>query len=154
MDVQYRIYDRIRHPRALAVARERGTARDFSALRGARQALLVSFKRSGEPVPTPVNFGLADDRTLYFRSEPQVAKIRRIKRDPHVRVGPCSFRGKPLGPMAEGRARVVTPEDEERAHTVIASNWGRGSGIYERTGDRLGHELVYVQVESIAEEEA
>src|SRR3954447_20611988 len=99
MDLQYKVYDRARHPRAFEVARAQGTASDFSALRGARQALVVTFKRSGEPVPTPVNFGLDDQGRLYFRCEPDVAKIRRLGRDPHVRVGPCNIRGKPLGPM-------------------------------------------------------
>ena len=150
MDLQYKVYDRARHPRAFEVAREEGTARDFSGLAGARQALVVTFKRSGEAVPTPVNFGLDDQGRLYFRTEPHVAKVRRIKRDPHVRVGPCSIRGKPLGPMAEGRARVLPPEEEERAYAAIEANWSPGMKVFEKGADRLPVEMVYVEVEPVA----
>ena len=146
MDVQYKVYDRMRHRRAFEVAREPGTAPDFSALRGARQALVVTFKRSGEPVPTPVNFGLDDEGRLYFRSEPHVAKVRRIRNDPHVRVCPCNMRGKPSGPATEGRARVVPPEEEEHAASVVASNWSASMRTFERTGDRMGIPAAYVEV--------
>ena len=146
MDVQYKLYDRMRHRRAFEVAREQGTAPDFEPLRGARQALVVTFKRSGEPVPTPVNFGLDDQGRLYFRCEPHVAKIRRIRNDPHVRVCACNFRGKPTSPVAEGRARVLPPEENDRARDVIAANWAAGVSQFERAGERLGWDLVYVEV--------
>ena len=146
MDMQYKLYDRMRHKRAFEVARQEGTAHDFEALRGHRQALVVTFKRSGEPVPTPVNFGLDDEGRLYFRSEPHVAKIRRIQGDPHVRVCPCNMRAKPTGPLAEGRARILPPEEEERAHAVIAANWTKPMAVFERGGDRFGLPLSYVEV--------
>jgi PPOX class probable F420-dependent enzyme len=146
MAVQYKLYDRMRHPRAFEVAREEGTAEDFNALRGARQCLVVTFRRSGESVPTPVNFGLSDDGRLYFRSEPHVAKIERIRRDPHVRVCPCNLRGKPLGAVAEGRARVLPEAENERADAVLAANWSIWMTPFERGGERIGVPMVYVEV--------
>jgi PPOX class probable F420-dependent enzyme len=146
MDIQNRVLDRMRHPRAFEVAREPGSAADFEALRGARQALVVTFRRSGDPVPTPVNFGLDDEGRLYFRSEPHVAKIRRIRRDPHVRVCPCNLRGKPTGPVAEGRARVVPAAEEEHAARTVASNWSAPMRVFERGGERFGVSTVYVEV--------
>ena len=47
-DLQYRALDRARHAGAFEVAREAGTATSFASLRGARQCLLVTFRRSGE----------------------------------------------------------------------------------------------------------
>jgi PPOX class probable F420-dependent enzyme len=149
MDLQYKLFDRARHPRALEAAREAGTAPDFSTLRGARQALVVTFKRSGTPVATPVNFGLDEQGRLYFRSEPHVAKIRRIRRDARVRVGPCNLRGKPLGPMAEGRARVLPAEEEERAYAALAANWSAAMTVLEKGADRMPLEMVYVEVEPV-----
>src|SRR5918999_1140222 len=105
MAAQYGLYDRMRHRRAFEIGRGGGAEIDFPSFRDARQCLIVTFKRSGEAVPTPVNFGLSDDGRLYFRSEPHVAKIRRLRHDPRVRVCPCSFRGKPRGAMVEGTAR-------------------------------------------------
>ena len=146
MALQYKVYDRMRHPRAYEVAAERGTARDFAALRGARQALIVTFKRSGEPVPTPVNFGLTDDGKLIFRSEPHVAKVKRLRRDPHVRVCPCNMRGKPVGPVTEARARVLPEADHERAHAVLESNWRADMKVFERALENVGVPEVYVEV--------
>jgi PPOX class probable F420-dependent enzyme len=144
--LQYKVLDGLRHPRAFEVASQPGTEADFAGLRGARQCLVVTFKRSGEPVPTPVNFGLSDEGKLYFRCEPYVAKIRRLRRDPHVRVCPCSFRGKPLGPSAEATARVLSDSETEPAHAIIAANWDPASRVLERGIDRIGVELVYVEV--------
>jgi uncharacterized protein len=94
-----------------------------------------------------VNFGLDGEGRLYFRSEPHVAKLRRIRKDPHVRVGPCSFRARPTGPMTEGRARVLPREEHSRAHAALAANWGPGSRPYEWIADKVGPELAYVEVE-------
>jgi uncharacterized protein len=144
--LQYKVNDRMRHRRAFEVAREHGGAHDFTAFGGTRQCLLVTFKRSGEPVPTPVNFGLSDDGKLYFRSEPHVAKIRRLRRNPHVRVCPCSFRGKPVGPLVEARARVLPESENEHADSVIESNYRADMRIIERGYDRIGVPMVYVEV--------
>jgi PPOX class probable F420-dependent enzyme len=142
-DLQYKVLDRMRHRDAFEVAGREGSASDFEALRGARQCLVVSFKRSGEAVPTPVNFGLSDDGRLYFRSEPRSAKVRRIRRDSHVRVCACNMRGKPTGPMVEGAARVL-PDDA--AESVLASNWSPPMRVLERGLDRLPVQMVYVEV--------
>jgi len=146
MALQYKVNDGMRHRRAFEVAREHGTAHDFESFRGARQCLLVTFKRSGEPVPTPVNFGLSADGRLYFRSEPHVAKIRRLRRDPHVRVCPCSFRGKPRGPLVEASARVLPESENQRADEIIDSNYRRDMRLVERGYDRMGVRMAYVEV--------
>ena len=146
VDLQYRLLDRMRHRKAFEIARRPGTATDFDGFRGARQCLLVTFKRSGEPVPTPVNFGLGSGR-LYFRSEPRTAKVKRIRRDPHVRICPCDLRGKPTGATVEGRARVLSGGEAERADAALAGNWTKSMKAMERGLDRMPLEIVYVEVE-------
>ena len=147
--LQYKVYDRMRHPRAFEVARQPGTAGDFEALRGARQCLVVTFKRSGEPVPAVVNFGVSDDGELYFRTEPHVGKVKRLSHDPHVRVSPCNLRGRPLGPVTDGTARIVPVADVNHAHSIVASNWSPPMALFERFIDRTGVPLVYVAVAPI-----
>lgn len=146
MALQYKVYDRMRHPRAFEVAREVGTAPDLASLSGARQCLVVTFRRSGEPVPTPVNFGLSGDDRLYFRSEPHVAKVRRIQRDPHVRVCACNLRGKPLGPVVEGVARILAEDEIDPADRAIAANWSWWVRPYERGAERIGVPMAYVEI--------
>jgi PPOX class probable F420-dependent enzyme len=145
IDANYRVLDRMRHHRAFEVAREPGTEKDFAGFRGSRQCLVVTFKRSGDPVPTPVNFGISAGR-LYFRSEPRSAKVRRISRDPRVRVVPCNLRGRPIGGMVEGTARVLPDKETSWADAALAANWTGPMKAMERGMDRLPIEMVYVEV--------
>jgi uncharacterized protein len=135
------------------LAKKPGTERDFESLRGRKYALLVTFRRSGEPVPTPVWFGLDAGGRLYFRTEARTAKVKRIRNDSHVRVGPCNVRAKPIGALAEGTARVLPPEENERAEVVIQSNYGMERRIYEGAVDRMNVDLVYVEITPAAEAE-
>jgi uncharacterized protein len=146
MDLAYPIMNRARHRKASEATRIPPSARGFGELRGTRQALLVTFKRSGEAVPTPVNHGLSDDGKLYFRSEPQAWKIKRIVNNPRVLIGPCNIRGKPAGPLAEGIARTLAPTESEQAHALVKDNWSRAMRAAERSLDRLGVPEIYVEV--------
>jgi PPOX class probable F420-dependent enzyme len=145
-DLNNKILDRLRHKAAFDIARHEGIRADFSSFRGRRQCLLVTFKRSGDAVPSPVNFGLSDDGLLYFRCDPDSAKVKRMTRDPHVRVCACSFRGKPLGPLVEGTARVLHAAEAARAAEVVAANWDLFNRVYERSVDRMNIPITYVEV--------
>jgi PPOX class probable F420-dependent enzyme len=125
-----------------AAPREHG----FSSLRGHRYCLLSTFRKSGEAVPTPVWFGLADGR-VYICSEAAVGKVKRIRREPRVNIAPCTFRGRPLGPSTEGRARILTPDASEHAERTIAANYGLRRRLYDGTVGRLLYrELLYIEV--------
>jgi PPOX class probable F420-dependent enzyme len=144
------VYLRMRHRGAWtsATAEPVSPARGFELLRGRKYCLLTTFRRSGEPVPTPVWFGLDEDGRLYFHSEASVGKVKRIRANPRVRVAPCDVRGKPLGPPAEGDARVLAAGEEEHAERAIAANYGLGRRVYERLGERVARvDMVYVAVE-------
>jgi PPOX class probable F420-dependent enzyme len=142
-DGWYWVLDRLRHPDASRVST--GDAGDFGALEGRRHCLVVTFRRSGEQVPTPVWFGIADGK-VYFRSEERVAKIKRIRANPRVFVAPCDSRGKPLGLAVRGRARILPPGEETRAEAAIQANFGLGRRLYEAVAMNLGPKGVYVEV--------
>lgn len=139
-----RLYLRIRDRKAWSVADGEADANDFEHLRGHKYALLITYKRSGEAVPTPVWFGLGADGRAYFHSEATVGKIKRIRANGRARLAPSNVRGKPLGPAADGRARVLPAEEEERAEAAIRSNYGLGRKVYE--GVAFNVEGVYVEV--------
>jgi hypothetical protein len=63
-----------------------------------------------------------------------------------VLVAPCDNRGKPLGPAAEGIARILPPEEETPAERAIQANFGLGRRLYEGVAMNLGPEGVYVEV--------
>ncbi len=144
-----RFYDRIRHPDAALAAGAGARTRGFASLRGHKYCLLVTYRRSGEPVPTPVWFGLDETgRALYVRTESRTGKVRRIRANPRVLVGPASARGKPTGPLAEGSGRVLEPADAPRAELVLRSNYGLGRRLYEGMSGPLGVDTVYLEVTS------
>ena len=81
-DASYRLYDRARHKTAFESADQPGTASDFAGMKGHKYALLVTFRKDGTAVPTPVWFALLDERRFIASSEERTGKVRRIRRDP------------------------------------------------------------------------
>jgi PPOX class probable F420-dependent enzyme len=146
MDLSYPVMKAMRSRQAVEAARQPATGMDFEELRAFRQAIVVTYRRSGEPVPTPINHAISDDGKLYFRSEPHVGKMKRIRNNPRVLVVPCTFRGKPQGAAAAGIARELSGVEAERAFELIKSNWGAVMRPYERGLDLFGVSEVYVEV--------
>ena len=111
-------------------------------MEGHKYCLLVSYRKNGAPVPTPVWFGMAGGN-VYTRTAAEDWKVKRIRNNPRVLVGPCTVRGKPRGPLAEGRARVVGTGEEDAAEAALQSNYGLGRRLYEA---RASYEAVYLEV--------
>ena len=74
-DASYWVYDRMRHKSAFDSAAQPGTAPDFAGFREHKYALLVTFRRDGTAVPTPVWFALLDDRRFVTHTEERTAKF-------------------------------------------------------------------------------
>ena len=144
-DMEYSLHDRMRPRDAFEAARQPTIVADPNVLRGTSTCLLVTYRRSGEPVPSPVLFGMADGK-IYIRSEGRTAKLRRIAANPAVLVAPCSFRGRPRGPFVKGTARVVEKAEEVLAYAALRSNYRTVDRLYESTVDRLPVEAAYLEV--------
>ena len=142
-ELSNRFYDSIRREDAVRIAEGGTGARGFGHLRGP-YCLVATYKRSGEPVATPLWYGVDDQGRLYFRTYAGSVKVKRIRNNPRVRVAPSTMRGKPSGPSAEGKARVLAPSDEPHAEETIQSNYGLFRRVYERAGANF--DAVYVEV--------
>ena len=70
----------------------------------------TSFKRDGTPVSTPVWF-VEDGARLLVQTDAASGKVKRIKRDPHITIAPCSARGKPRSEPVPAVAELL-PDDE------------------------------------------
>jgi PPOX class probable F420-dependent enzyme len=68
---------------------------------------LETYRRNGEPVRTPVWF-LEENGILYVHTDDSTGKVKRIRRNPKVRVAPSHFRGKPKAEYVDARAEVQT----------------------------------------------
>ena len=118
---QDRLLDRLRDPSAAGAAGFPGTADTFDALISEEYALLVTFRRSGEPVPTPMWFGLRDG-CVYVESLADAGKVKRLRQDQRVRVAPCTLRGKPKGPSLRasgGSSGKRGAERRDRARSAL-----------------------------------
>lgn len=140
------IWDRIRHPKAASVGEGEPLTTSFHTLRGRSYALLVTYRRNGTAIPTPIWFGLDGD-TVYVRTEADSAKVKRIHRSPEVLVAPCTLRGKPLGPPIAGKARVVGPAEEEGAEQALEANYGLQRRLYKRFVAPREPEMAYLAIE-------
>lgn len=82
---------------------------------------LTTFKRDGTPVATPV-WVARDDGRLLVHSAARSWKVRRIRRDSHVRVAGCSFNGKVHGEAFDGKATISA--DTGRVEALEARKYG------------------------------
>jgi PPOX class probable F420-dependent enzyme len=106
-----------------------GSAADFRGLTDHRYCQLVSFRRNGAAVPTPVWFAVAGSR-LYVKTETPSGKVRRIRHDPRVQVAPCTLGGRRLGAAVEGRARVLESWEAPLAERTLRGRYGLGRRLF------------------------
>jgi PPOX class probable F420-dependent enzyme len=89
---------------------------------GQRYISLVTFRKNGKGVPTPVWFG-EDNQHLYVMTSGQSGKSKRLRNNPEVRMSPSTFRGKVTGPEFSARARFLKPEEFARARKLINAKY-------------------------------
>jgi uncharacterized protein len=92
------------------------------ALADERYLSLTTFRRDGSAASAPVWVVSDDGERLLVWTSPQTWKVRRIRRDPHVRVAPCDARGRVRGEAVEGTARLV--DEVELAERLIREKYG------------------------------
>jgi PPOX class probable F420-dependent enzyme len=111
-----------------------------------KRALLVTFRRVGTPVPTPVWAAPGGDGLLYVRSERDSGKLKRLRNDPRLLLAPCTVRGKPLGAPFEARARTLAPEEEPVAERALVARYGLGRECFERAMDLLRVDMCFLEI--------
>ena len=99
-------------------------------LAGHKYCIVVTYRRNGLPVATPVWFGNGNGR-IFFRSLADTAKVRRLRSNQRVLIAPCTTRGRPLGPPFRGRARILSGAEAMDAERWIQANYGLLRRIYE-----------------------
>lgn len=99
------------------------TTTPFAPLAGHQYMNLTTFRKSGQPVPTPVWFAQVGDR-IYVVTFAASGKVKRIRANPRVHLTPSDARGKPLGETIEAHARILDPSAQEAAHRALAKKYG------------------------------
>ncbi|MGZ6669483.1 MAG: PPOX class F420-dependent oxidoreductase [Solirubrobacteraceae bacterium] len=116
------------------------TTADLDSLFPGRYLNVTSFKRDGTGVATPVWFVSDGSRLLAF-TDLQSAKIRRIRRNPHILVASCrpwgKLRREPIGASAEVLTETA---DLERVRKLLLARYRisyRVVLLFYRLGRRL-----------------
>lgn len=67
---------------------------------------LVTFKRDGTAVPSPIWFNVINN-TIVVTSPSDAWKVKRIRNNPRVEFATCTQRGRVTGPYFSGTARIL-----------------------------------------------
>ena len=106
---------------------------DTTTLARERYVSITTFKRDGKAVSTPVWIA-GENGVLLVHSEADSWKVKRIRRDGHVRLAPCNARGVVHGEAVEADATLE--KDTSEVSALLARKYGlmfRAVGLFTRT---------------------
>jgi hypothetical protein len=106
-----------------------------------RYVNLETFKKDGTGVKTPVWAAPLDGRLVVF-TDGTSYKVKRLRRDPRIRVAPCDVRGNLKGDWRDGTGRVLEDAGEKaRAMAALRRKYGwqiRVLDVFSWIGRRIG----------------
>ena len=115
------------------------------ALADARFIDLVTFRRSGVPVGTPVLFA-QDGARLVVRTAAGVGKLKRLAHTPDVELTPSDSKGRHLGATVTGTARILGPEAVEPALRALHAKHRVAGPIATFVRHRKGQQDVIIEI--------
>lgn len=92
---------------------------------GEKYLNVETFRKNGEGVRTPVWF-VEENGAMYTRTFSKTGKVKRLRREPRVRVVPSDARGEPKGEWIDAEARIVEASSDEakRANRLLNEKYG------------------------------
>jgi len=84
---------------------------------------LVTFRKDGRSVPTPVWFA-EDGGKLYVYTVETSGKVKRIRATNKVTVAACDRRGKVTGPVYDATAHLLPISDKAKVDTLLNKKYG------------------------------
>ncbi|MEY9848141.1 PPOX class F420-dependent oxidoreductase [Streptacidiphilus sp. MAP5-3] len=122
----------------------------LDALTRARYVSLTTYRKDGTPVATPV-WHVMDDDLLYVWTEAASWKVKRLRRDPRVKVVVCDVRGRiaPGAAEAVGTGRLLDAEGTEKVRRLLGRKYlmARLGNVYSSlTGRRRRHPIVALEI--------
>jgi PPOX class probable F420-dependent enzyme len=103
---------------------DRGQAAEgyYAALSQRTYIELVTFRRDGTPVGTPVHLAARPDgERAYFRTWHTTGKAKRIRHTSRVTLAPSTSRGRPVGPAVPAQARLLDGAEAQAAAELLAA---------------------------------
>jgi len=127
-----RMFDRLRDKRAFTLTNTDAVDGDFESLRGHKYAVMVTFRRNGDTVPSPVWFGVDEKGSAYVKTRHDAGKVKRLRNDSRALIAPSNVRGKPTGPAIRCTGRVLPREEWAHAEKTLAAGYGPSRTMSER----------------------
>jgi PPOX class probable F420-dependent enzyme len=93
------------------------------ALGSGSYVLVTTFRKDGRAVPTPV-WVVLDGDALAVWTPRDSGKVKRVRRDGAVRVGPCDARGRLTGDEVRGTASIMDSEGTARVRALLGRKYG------------------------------
>ncbi len=117
----------------------------FAGLHRHEYANLITFRKNGQPVVTPVWFAEHNGK-IYIMTTANAGKVKRIRNNPHVEIGPSDRAGKPLGPTVPARARILSPEEVQIAREALDKKYGLMKAMFDFFMNVRGVERAWIEV--------
>ncbi|HET8526527.1 MAG TPA: PPOX class F420-dependent oxidoreductase [Actinomycetota bacterium] len=83
---------------------------------------ITSYRRNGVGVATPVWF-VTEGRRFLVMTDARSGKVKRIRRDPFVRIAGCTARGRPKTEPIPAYAELLPPSEAERVKRLFARRY-------------------------------
>jgi PPOX class probable F420-dependent enzyme len=97
---------------------------EIQRLGSATYLSLTTFRRDGTPVATPV-WASRDGDHLYVWTEADAGKVKRVRSNGAVLLGPCDARGGLQGAQVDGTAVVLgSADDVDRLRSLHRAKYG------------------------------
>ena len=112
---------------------------------GARFLSLESYRKNGNAVRTPLWF-VEEGGVLYVSTSADSGKVKRLRRNPRVRIVPSNFRGNPRGDWVEAAARFEAAPAAARAQELLVAKYGWQKRLINFFGRLSGRTSVVISI--------
>jgi len=108
---------------------------------------LETFYKNGRGVKTPVWF-VMEDGILYTRTMIDSWKVKRLNRDPRIKVTPSNARGASLGTWIDGKAyQIGDPNTADHINKLMNKKYGLLKRGFDLMGKFRGTKMTTVRIE-------
>jgi PPOX class probable F420-dependent enzyme len=106
---------------------------------------LETFKKDGSGVKTPLFF-VEHEGVLYMRTPRYTGKIKRIRRNPRVRIAPSDRRGEAQGEWMDGQAEIHEATEMQWVNDLVKRKYGLAKRLIDLRNKLLGREGMFVVI--------
>lgn len=121
------------------------TTSPFPNLQNQQFMNLTTYRKSGVPVTTPVWFAQVGDK-VYVYTQANSGKVKRVRNNGKVEVGPCTRSGKPLGPTETAAARLMSLEEGKSVDKLLTNKYGLLKRIISFVAKLRGSTPAYLEI--------